>query len=1069
MSKWINHPQIQPHKFKKRIKHMEKTILRKLWRIAGSILLMCLIWFMSAPTYAQATITGIVKGEDNTELIGVNVILKGTSAGTITDAGGKYSIQASPSDILVFSFVGYLSQEVAVGNQTTIDVTLAADVTSLQEIVVTGYASEKKADLTGAVAVVDLAPIMNNSTGNPMQSLQGRVAGLYIERNGGSPNGENSRILIRGSNTLGNTDPLYIIDGTPTKNPIVFNTLIPSSIESIQVLKDASAASIYGSRASNGVIIVTTKDGKSKSGENLTIQFNSSIGIASEKPQRVDMLNSVQRGEALWRGSVNDKRAPSSPLYTFDWNGDFDNPVLNSVTPVDPVGGNPLVPAGDTDWQDVTYEPAYISSNDVSISAGSPNSSLLVNLGYMKNTGIMAYTDYERFAARINANTSFFNKRLVFGINSDLALSNETLSAFDLGGASTPSLAVTLAPTIPVYQTNGQYAGPTGGGYSDRNNPLHMQDINKWDNRRKSIVFGNVYLEAQLVKDLFFRSSLGVDFNTVYVKNIELAFQEGFLGRSINSLTNSEANTLGLTWSNTLRYQRTFGKSTIGFIGGVEAIKNNFDQFSAFKEGFSSQAEDFFYLDAGTGRNLAGGNATGSQLLSQFGKINYSFDEKYLASVTVRRDGSSRFGEDNRYGVFPAFTVGWRIANEKFMQDLKFVTDLKLRAGYGKVGNQDIGDVASLALYVPNYGTISGPYTNVGTAYDLVGADGGTLPSGFVSIQAQNASLKWESTEEVNVGIDFAFLDDKLYGSFDYFTRTISDILIQPPVASAVGEGQLRWVNGATKKNNGFEIVLGYRDVIGDFKYSINVNAAQFKDKITELPEEVRSAYPGNVEKTILGHSQLSLFGYKSDGLFQNQEEVDAHATQVGKGIGRIRYADLNNDGVINALDQDWLGTVLPKLEYGIRIELEYKKFDLSLFGSAISGRVGIDPGNTLQNRLAVNQNNAVGVLEAWTPQNPNSKRPMLSLVDANNEGRSSDFFIVNTSYFKMRNVQLGYNLSSQGLRKISIQTLRLFLMGENLFWTKSKEFENPDPELLNFGQLPVPTTYTFGLNVTFN
>lgn len=1045
---------------------MKKIILLKFGRIAGCLLLMCLVY---TKTHAQAQITGTVREKDGTEMIGVNVLIKGTTIGTVTDVNGKYVIQASPSDILVFSFLGYETQDIAVGNQSKIDVSLNIDVTTLQEIVVTGYGSEKKADLTGAVAVVDLNPIRSNSTGNPMQSLQGRVAGLYVEKNGGSPNGENSRVLIRGSNTLGNTDPLYIIDGTPTKNPLIFNSLIPSSIESIQVLKDASAASIYGSRASNGVIIVTTKDGKSKSGENLTIQFNSSFAAASEKPQRVKMLNAVQRGEALWRGSVNDKRAPSSPLYTFDWNGDFTNPVLNKVTPVNPVAGNPLVPAGDTDWQDVTYKMAYVASNDLTISGGTPNSSLLVNLGHIKNTGIMAFTNFERYSARINANTSFFNKRLMFGINSEMALSNERLSAFDLGGASTPSLAVTLAPTIPVYQTDGQYAGPTGGGYSDRNNPLHMQDINKWDNRGKSILFGNVYLEAQLIKDLYFKSSLGVDYNNVLDKNIELAFQEGFLGRSVNSLTRSTANTLGLTWSNTLRYQRTFGKSTVGFLAGIESIKNKFDQFSAFKEGFSSQAEDFFYLDAGTGRNLAGGNATGSQLLSQFGKVNFAYDDKYLASVTLRRDGSSRFGKDNQYGVFPALTVGWRIVNEGFMQNLKFISDLKLRAGVGEVGNQDIGDVASLGLFVPNYGTISGPYTNVGTAYDLSGTDGGILPSGFVSSQASNISLKWESTREANVGLDFAFLDNKLYGSFDYFTRTISDILIRPPVASAVGEGQLRWVNGATKENKGFEMMLGYRDAVGDFTYSVSTNIGQFKDKITQLPEEVRSAYPGNVEKTILGHSQLSLFGYKSDGLFQSQSEVDAHATQVGKGIGRIRYKDLNGDGIINALDQDWLGTILPKLEYGLRIDLGYKNFDLSVFGSGIAGRVGVDPGNALQNRLAVNQNNAVGVLEAWTPQNPTSKRPMLSLVDANNEGRSSDFFIVNTSYFKLRNLQLGYNVSSEKLSKAKIRTLRVFLMGENLFWTKSKAFENPDPELLNFGQLPIPTTYTFGFNVTFN
>ena len=1052
---------------------MKKSILLKRWHTVGVFLLLC---FLSTAGYSQdkAVVTGTVKEEGGATVPGVNVRIKGTSIGTITDNAGKFRIEAATNDVLIFSFIGYVTQEIPVGSQSSIEVSFKTDVTALAEVVVTGYGSEKRADITGAVAVVDLKPIQANSSGNPMQALQGRVAGLYVEKNGGSPTGENSRILIRGLNTLGSSDPLYIIDGTPTQNPLIFNTLTPSSIESIQVLKDASASSIYGSRAANGVIIVTTKEGSSKGAEALSITLNSSIGMASEKPERYKMMNAVQRGEALWRGSVNDKTNPNSPLYTFDWNGDFNNPVLNSVTPVNPVGGNPLVPAGDTDWQDVTYKPATIYQTDLTLSAGSKASSILVNMGYVKNTGTMKYTNYDRYSTRVNANTSFFDKKLKFGINSEFAVSNQLLPAADLGGSPTPALAISLAPTIPVYQTDGQYAGPTGGGYSDRNNPLHMQDINKWDNANKTIIFGNVYLEAQILKDLFIKTSLGVDYNNVLSKDIEISFQEGFLGRSVNSLRRTTALTSNLTWSNTLRYQRTLGKSTVGFIGGVEAITSKFETFNAFKEGFTNQTEDFFYLDAGSGRNLAGGSATGYQLLSFFGKVNYSFNDKYLASVTLRRDGSSRFGSNNRYGFFPAATVGWRIANEPFMQSLKVISDLKLRAGYGSVGNQTIGDAASLGLYAPNYGTISGPYTNTGTAYDIAGANGGTLLSGFVSSQAPNPDLKWETTTEFNVGLDFAFLENKLYGSVDIFTRQITGILIQPPVASAIGEGQLRWVNGASKSNKGFEIQLGYRGKTGDFTYSITGNMGQFVDKITKLPEEVRAAYPGNSEKTIVGHSQLSLFGYRTDGIFKSQSEVDAHATQPGKGIGRINYVDLNGDNLINALDQDWLGTVLPKFEYGLRVDLGYKNFDLQIFGSGISGRSGTDPGNGLYTRLFVNQNNAVGLMDAFTPQNPESNKPMLSLVDSNNEGRSSDFFIVNTSYFKMRNIQLGYTLPAGKLKALMIHSLRLYVTGENLFWTRGSKFLSPDPELTTFGNttgttgLPVPTTYTGGINMTF-
>lgn len=362
-----------------------------------------------------------------------------------------------------------------------------------------------------------------------------------------------------------------------------------------------------------------------------------------------------------------------------------------------------------------------------------------------------------------------------------------------------------------------------------------------------------------------------------------------------------------------------------------------------------------------------------------------------------------------------------------------------------------------------------GQWLNVGTAYDLNGANQGTLPSGYVQIQGENQNLRWESTDELNVGIDFGFWNEKISGSFDYFTRETNDILIQPPVAGAVGEGRVKWLNGATKSNKGWELLLTYQNSAGRLHYSISGNASRFKDRITALPKEVRTAYPGNVEKTILGHSQLSVFGFRTDGIFQNQAEVDKHAAQTGKGIGRIRYKDLNNDGVINALDQDWLGTLLPSLEYGLRIDLEYNSFDLSIFGSGVAGKTGLDPAKTFNSFAAVNQNNGPGVLNAWTPQNPTSTTPMLSLVNRNNETRTSDFFMVNGSYFRLRNVQLGYALPQSLVSKAKMESLRLYLIGQNLFVLKNKEYMSKDPERIGgFGNWPQPTTYTLGLNVTF-
>ena len=1029
----------------------------------------------------KVTVTGTVKASDGETLPGVSILEKGSTMGAVTDVDGKYSILVSSTATLVFSYVGMQAKEVTVDNRSVVDVVLEYDSKSLNEVVVVGYTSSRKEDLTGAVVVVDLEPIKNTSSGNPMQALQGRVPGLYVEKTG-TPSGDNSRILIRGVNTLGNTDPLYVIDGVPTKRSQVFQSLNSSAIKSVQVLKDASASSIYGSRASNGVIIVTTNNGGDTNGK-INVQFNSSISAQSEKPQRFKMLNAADRGRALWQASVNDGVDPASgygEIYDFNWNKDFSNPVLNSVSVKPLVGGDPNTPAGDTDWQKEIYKTGYVSNNDLTLSGGTKNSSLLINLGYISNSGMLKYTNYSRISGRINAATSILNDRVKFGVNSQMVSSKETLIATDLGGAATPGLAITLAPTIPVSTLDGKFAGPVGSGYSDRNNPLHMQYINRWDNTKRTFLFGNIFTEIEPINNLFIRSSLGMDNAGFANKNIEQSFQEGFIARSLNNLTLNNNKFLSLTWSNTARYNFTTGKHQFKLLAGIESIKDDLNDVIAYKENFAVQTEDFFVLSAGSGNANSFGTSTGSRLMSQFARVDYAFSDKYLAAVTLRRDGSSRFGPDNRFGIFPAVSAGWKIDKEAFMQNIPAITTLKLRAGAGRVGNQDIGDLARFGLFEPRYGTRASQvpnghnsffdqYWNIGTAYDLNGTNTGNLPSGFVSTQAPNLALKWETTDELNVGLDFGLFDGSIVGSLDYFTRETSDILIKPPVAAAVGEGQLKFVNGATKTNKGFELSLGYYGKPkGDFTYSIFTNFARFRDKITVLPEEVRSAFAGNAVTTIIGHSQLDLFGYRTDGLFQSQAEVDAHATQVGAGPGRIRYVDLNKDGVINTLDQEFFGTSLPGLEYSLRLDLGYKNFDFSLFGSGIAGRTGFDPYTFYNDFIRGRDNVGPGVFDAWSPKNTGSRIPALTLSDGNGETRTSDYFNVNTSYFKLRNIQAGYTLKDLPIGKVGLERLRLYVMAENLFWIKSKSFKGPDPERIDVNVIPVPRVFTFGVNVNF-
>ena len=1032
-----------------------------------------LVFFTMTVLAQQKMIRGVVSSKITGQpLAGVTVASKTQTK--LTDSTGAFLIAAAIGDNLDISYVGMKPVTVKVSSEN-LSLQMDESNSRLDEVVVTGYQTQRKADLTGAISVVSMKEIKDIPSGNPMQSLQGRVPGLYIESDG-APSGGNRRILIRGLNTLGDPNPLYIIDGVPTKRPEVLQNLNPNSIQSIQVLKDASASSIYGARASNGVVIVTTKEGKGK--DRMQIQFNSSLTTEAYS-SKLNVLNTEQRGRALWQASINDKTSPSahSALYTYESHLDGQgNPVLDKVNVVPWLGGGPAskTPSANTDWQDVVYRTGLISSNDLTVSAGNEKSSFLMNLGYYNNEGMVRYTDYKRFTGLINSSTTFLNGKLKISENLQLSKSAETPVPNDLGGSSVLLLAKFLQPIIPVYTTTGAYAGPIGAGFSDRNNPLHMLYINRNDKNNSFNTFGNVYAEIKPIANLTIRSSFGFDYTDAFSKNIEESFVEGFLTRTVNSLRYDQGHRLNLTLSNTANYLLNTGKHRFNFLLGTEAIKEQYISFGAFREGFAIEDVDYYFIDAGTGRSTNSGSGTGSQLLSYFGKINYSWSDKYLASVTLRRDGSSRFGENNKYAYFPAATLGWRLSNESYIRDnISFLSDLKLRAGAGRVGNQDIGDNARFGLYRTNYGTVVQSYGPVGTAYDLSGVGTGSLPSGYVSVQAANPDLKWESTDELNLGIDFGFLNNKFTGSFDYFTRKTKDILIQVPYAAIEGEGRSKYLNGATKNNKGFEFVINYQNTAGKFTYNINANIGSFHDKITYLPASVVRSYPGNVEKNILGQSQTAMFGYITDGLFQNEQEVAAHAAQPGKGIGRIRYKDLNKDGKIDALDQNWLGNQLPDFSYGIGGNIGYKNFMLSFF---LAGVQGISLSNGIKSSTdfvgtVAGMNYGTRTLEAWTPQNTGSSIPAVSLVNANDETRSSDYFIENASYLKLRNLQLGYNLPAGIVKRMHMTDLRFYLLGENLFTISDRkgvnQFTGPDPENPS-NYYPRPTRLTLGLNLTF-
>ncbi|MGC3945470.1 MAG: SusC/RagA family TonB-linked outer membrane protein [Chryseolinea sp.] len=527
-------------------------------------------------------------------------------------------------------------------------------------------------------------------------------------------------------------------------------------------------------------------------------------------------------------------------------------------------------------------------------------------------------------------------------------------------------------------------------------------------------------------------------------------------------------------WSNTVTYAMSFGKSRLNLLAGMEAVKNQTRVVQVQRLGYAVEDQDYYTISSGTGVVTSQENILENQLVSYFGQVGYAFNDKYLLNATVRYDGSSRFGRNNQFGLFPAGSIGWAISKESFMQNgLPIVSNLKLRVGYGRVGNQEFGNYGALTFFRTNYGTVTSTRPT-GTAYDINAANTGTLPSGYVLSQTGNPDLKWETTDEFNAGVDFGFAHQKITGSFDYFHRNTSGILITPPVSAVRGEGATKTVNGATVENQGFEFLIAYNDSKGDFTYGIEANAARFMDKVTYLPPTVVRSYPSNAEKTIIGHSMNSVLGYVADGLFKTQEEVDAHAVQAGKGVGRIKYKDLNGDGKIDPLDQDWLGTTLPGFTYGINLTAGYKRFSLSIFTRGVAfinvndGNIGItDFFGTL-----TGVNHGTRLLNAWTPQNPNSDIPAASNGDANTETKTSTYLRVRGDYFKVQDIQLDYRLP---LAKWKLTAARIYVIADNtlLFFNKNggtgmnKPFTGPDPETPGT-TYPRPIRFTLGLDFKF-
>ena len=1011
----------------------------------------------------QVNVSGVIKDATGETVIGASVMVKGTKTGTVTDFDGRFHVECTPGATLVISYIGYQTQEVKAADGMNVVLQEAAN--DLNEVVVTGYTTQRKADLTGAISVVSVDDIAKQNENNPIKALQGRVPGMNISADG-SPSGT-ATVRIRGIGTLNNNDPLYIVDGIPTKAGM--HELNGNDIESIQVLKDAASASIYGSRAANGVIIITTKKGKEGK---IKVDFDGSIAV-STYAHKMKVLNAKEYGQVMWQAYVNDGMDPNTNGlgYRYDWGYNAQGtPMLNGISMKKYLDDAGTTPAADTDWFDETTRTGVIQQYNVSVSNGSDKGSSFFSLGYYKNLGIIKTSDFNRFSARMNTEYKLLkNKMLTVGEHFTL---NRTSEVQAPGGFLQNVLQ--FNPSLPIYTEDGNYAGPVGG-YPDRYNPVAVLERNKDNRYTYWRMFGDAYLNLNPFKGFNIRTTFGLDYSQKQQRFFTYPVTEGNVANNKNGVEAKQEHWTKWMWNAVATYNMELGKNRIDLMAGMELNRQDDIYFSGYKEGFSILNPDYMWPDAGTTNPQAYGGGSGYSLVSFFGKANYNYADKYMASFTIRRDGSSRFGKNNRYATFPSVSAGWRINQESFLKKASWIDDLKIRASWGQTGNQEIDNLARYTLYVSNYGVNENGGQSYGTSYDIAGTNGGsTLASGFKRNQIGNDNIKWETTTQTDLGFDFAFFRNTLYGNFDWYFKKTKDILVNMPGIAVMGEGSSQWINAGEMENRGFEFNIGYRNQTHfGLKYDVTANISSYRNKITALPTTVAAngTFGGNGVKSVIGHPMGAQVGYVADGIFKSQEEIDNHATQEGAGLGRIRWKDLTGDGKITEADQTWIYNPVPDFTYGFNIYLEYKNFDFTAF---FQGVQGVDIISDLKKETDIWAGLNIGflnkgkrLLDAWSATNPDSNVPALSLSDNNNEKRVSSYWVENGSYLKLRTIQFGYNFPQTIASKLAMQRLRMYVSAQNLFTIKSSSFTGVDPENPNYGY-PIPLNITFGLNVTF-
>ncbi len=1017
------------------------------------------------------TVHGTVLSKaDDEPLIGASVVSVATQAAAVTDIDGRFEISVPEGSVLKVSYVGFTAVEVKAAPEVTVYLTDDSQV--LDELVVVGYQTVRKADLTGAVSVVSTESLETSSDTDPMRALQGKVPGMTITANG-SPSGTGA-VRIRGIGSFNaSQDPLFIIDGVPTTATL--NSLNMNDIESMQVLKDAASASIYGSRAANGVVIITTKKGSAAQEKKVNVSFSANLTAQFYSAQsKMKLLDTPGYATAMAQAAMNDGLDPVS--YAQGYGLNLNAPSGYPISVYDAVNNRYVdytvngfydgyinakrtMLMSNTDWLDEISRTGFSQNYDVAVSTASERGSSFFSLGYRRNEGILKYTNFENIAARINTS---YNICPIVTVGE-----NFTLTYTKQVDCQPLENALKIPSIVPVFEIDGKtYGGPVGS-MADRQNPLRELAFNRDNSLNVWRLFGNAYVDIKPVKGLVLRSNFGLDYDAAFIHSYNYTFHSDIVNNDTNSTTLSQANDSKWTWTNTANYNFTVANDHIfTVLLGMEMFRQSRIDFSAYNQNYDIETPDYMYPDAASGIARSKGNKSAYALMSFFGKVDYNWRDLLLASFTIRRDGSSRFGRNNRYGTFPAATLGYRVS-----ENIKkpWLNDLKVRLSWGKTGNQAISNTARYALYVADYGNDR----VTSTAYDLLLQQSGVFPSGYYASQTANPNLKWESTIQYNAGIDYSMFNSRLYGTIDGYIKDVKDMLIIPAYLGAMGEGGASWLNGPSLRNWGMEFLIGWRDNLKcGLNYKVGLNFDFFRNRVTYLPSTTTGSYVHTTTENLVEARKPygSIVGYVFDGLFQTQEEVDAYG-QDNARVGGMKYADLNGDGRITSADQTWIFNPVPDLSFGLNVELAYKNFDLQMFWQGVLGQ-DVYNNQKFQNDFwsvtDAGSNKGVRVLDAWLPNvNTRSEIPMLTTNNTGDEGRASSYFVENGSYAKLRTLQLGYTLPANVMSKLRMTKARFYVSGQNLLTIKSSSLTCTDPENPNWAY-PIPTSVSFGLQLEF-